>query len=56
MGIARALKYETVAQAIAVGATRVRTSNDSENAPILHLNAAMGYEPITPKIELHRRL
>ena len=55
-GIARALKYETVAQAIAVGATRVRTDNDSENAPILHINADMGYEPMLPFVELHRRL
>lgn len=55
-GIARALKYETVAQAIVLGATRLRTDNDSENAPILHLNAEMGYQPLTPQIELHREL
>lgn len=55
-GIARALKYETVAQAIAVGATRIRTDNDSENAPILHLNEEMGYRPIRAYIELHRAL
>jgi GNAT superfamily N-acetyltransferase len=55
-GIARALKYETAAQAIAVGATRLRTDNDSENAPILHINAEMGYRPMTPTIELHRAL
>jgi GNAT superfamily N-acetyltransferase len=56
LGIARALKYETVAQAIGVGATRLRTDNDSTNAPILHLNAEMGYQPMTPYIELHRDL
>jgi GNAT superfamily N-acetyltransferase len=55
-GIARALKYETVAQAIAVGATRIRTDNDSENAPILHLNEEMGYRPIKAYVELHREL
>lgn len=55
-GIARALKYETVAQAIAIGATRIRTDNDSANAPILHINADMGYEPITPYLELHHEL
>lgn len=55
-GIARALKYETVAQAIEIGATRIRTDNDSANAPILHLNEEMGYRPITPYIELHREL
>ena len=55
-GIARALKYETVAQAIALGATRIGTTNDGENAPILHLNAEMGYEPSVPWLELHRDL
>ena len=55
-GIARALKYETVAQAIELGATRIRTDNDSANAPILHINEEMGYMPITPWIELHRPL
>ena len=42
-GVARALKYETVMQAIALGVDRIRTDNDGENAPILHLNASMGY-------------
>lgn len=55
-GIARALKYETVAQAIAVGATRVRTDNDSENAPILHINEQMGYRPAPSVLELHKEL
>ena len=55
-GIARALKYETVAQAIELGATRLRTDNDSANAPILHINAEMGYQPLRPYIELHRAL
>jgi GNAT superfamily N-acetyltransferase len=55
-GIARALKYETVAQAIALGAKQVETANDAENAPILHLNEEMGYQPVTPLLELHREL
>jgi mycothiol synthase len=55
-GIARALKLETIAQAIALGFTRVRTSNDGANGPILHLNQEMGYRLVTPVIELHRRL
>ncbi len=55
-GIARALKYATVAQAIALGATRLRTDNDSENAPILRLNAEMGYQPAAAFLELHRVL
>ena len=55
-GIARALKYETIAQAIGLGVERIRTQNDGENAPILHINAQMGYEPIDPVLELHREL
>jgi GNAT superfamily N-acetyltransferase len=55
-GIARALKYETVAQAIELGHQRVRTANDGANAPILHLNKEMGYRLVTPLIELHRAL
>jgi hypothetical protein len=54
--IARALKYETIAQAIALVISRVHTDNDAENAPILHLNQEMGYEPVTPVLELHREL
>ncbi len=49
-GIARALKCETVAQAIALGVDRVRTGNDAENAPILHLNETMGYRLIPGSI------
>lgn len=45
-GVARALKLETVAQAIALGVPRVRTENDGRNAPILHLNEEMGYTRI----------
>lgn len=42
-GVARALKLETVMQAIELGIRRVRTENDGQNAPILHLNEEMGY-------------
>ena len=45
-GVARALKLETVVQAIVLGVERVRTENDGENAPILHLNEQMGYQRI----------
>ena len=55
-GIARALKYETVAQAISLGFERIRTANDGANAPILHLNEEMGYRLVAPVIELHREL
>ena len=55
-GIARALKYESMAQAIELGHKRVRTANDGANAPILHINQEMGYQVISPVIELHRSL
>jgi GNAT superfamily N-acetyltransferase len=45
-GVARALKCETVAQAIALGVDRVRTGNDAANDPILHINETMGYHLI----------
>jgi GNAT superfamily N-acetyltransferase len=53
-GVARALKCETVMQAIALGVPRVRTDNDGENAPILHLNASMGYTRLKDQIQLMR--
>jgi GNAT superfamily N-acetyltransferase len=51
-GIARALKCETVTQAIELGVARVRTNNDGQNAPILHLNEEMGYTRIPGYIQL----
>ena len=51
-GVARALKLETVMQAIALGVTKVQTDNDSQNAPILHLNEEMGYTQIPGWIQL----
>src|SRR5919108_624081 len=55
-GIARALKYRSMAQAIDAGFTRVRTNNDADNPPILKINREMGYELVSPVIELHRNL
>ena len=55
-GIARALKYESMAQAIGDGYTRVRTNNDADNPSILKINNQMGYRLVTPIIELHRPL
>jgi len=34
----------------------VQTDNDSENAPILHLNEELGYEEMPGKLEFHRKL
>lgn len=45
-GIARAVKCETLVQAIALGVDRVRTGNDAANDPILHINESMGYQAI----------
>lgn len=55
-GIARALKYESIGQAVEAGIPRVRTNNDADNPPILRINEEMGYRPIAPLIELHRSL
>jgi RimJ/RimL family protein N-acetyltransferase len=55
-GIARALKYQSMAQAIELGYKRVRTANDDANAPMIHINAEMGYRVVAPSIELHRSL
>ena len=55
-GIARALKYESMAQAIEAGYTRVRTTNDADNPSILRINNQMGYRLVAPILELHRPL
>jgi len=55
-GLARALKLETLVQAIGLEVPRVRTSNDGENAPILHLNEQMGYRRIPGWLEFHKAL
>lgn len=55
-GIARALKYESMGQAVEAGYTRVRTSNDADNPSILKINNQMGYTLVTPIIEMHHPL
>ena len=55
-GIARALKCETLMQAIALGVDRVRTDNDSANVPILHINETMGYRRRPDMIQLLKAL
>lgn len=49
-GIARAVKCETLAQAVDLGIDRVRTGNDAANDPILHINASMGYQAIVGNV------
>ncbi|CAN5121143.1 hypothetical protein BH18CHL2_BH18CHL2_06820 [soil metagenome] len=53
-GVARALKCETVAQAISLGVDRLRTDNDGANAPILHINESMGYRRRPDMVQLLR--
>jgi GNAT superfamily N-acetyltransferase len=55
-GIARALKLETLVQAIDLGTESVQTDNDSENLPILHLNEELGYDEIPGRLEFHHKL
>ena len=55
-GIARALKYQSMEQAVDAGFTRVRTNNDADNPPILKINSEMGYRLVSPIIEMHRNL
>jgi RimJ/RimL family protein N-acetyltransferase len=55
-GIARALKLETLMQAMVLGIDRVRTDNDSTNAPILHLNESMGYERRADMVQFLKEL
>ncbi len=45
-GIARALKLQTIAQALDAGVDQVYTENDAENEPILKINRSFGYEPV----------
>jgi RimJ/RimL family protein N-acetyltransferase len=44
-GIARAVKMETLAQAVELAVESVRTDNDERNAPMLHINEELGYTP-----------
>ena len=55
-GVARALKCETVMQAFALGVDRVRTDNDFQNKPILHINESMGYRPRPEMIQFIKEL
>ncbi|MBT2293368.1 GNAT family N-acetyltransferase [Paenibacillus albidus] len=45
-GIAYGLKVQAISLARQQGAAYIRTDNDSTNAPILHINRRLGYEPL----------
>ena len=55
-GLARAIKLQTLAQAVQLGVPLVYTSNDSENVPILRINEALGYRPRPGFVEHHKRV
>lgn len=54
--IAQALKLLTIRCAKTFGAATIRTSNDSENAPMLAINRKLGYKPLPGKYLLHKTL
>ena len=55
-GIARAVKLQTLGQAVELGVTHVRTDNDYENAPMLHINEKLGYESLPGYVNYVKRL
>jgi GNAT superfamily N-acetyltransferase len=55
-GLARAIKLQTLAQAIELGVTTVLTDNDSENAPMLHINEQLGYDRRPGFVSLLKRV
>ena len=55
-GIARAVKLQSLAQAVELGIPSVRTDNDSENAAMLHINEQLGYESLPGYVSFVKRL
>ena len=55
-GVARAVKLQTLAQAVELGVPAVYTDNDSENAPMLHINQRLGYAAKPGFVSLLKRV
>jgi GNAT superfamily N-acetyltransferase len=55
-GIARALKLESIGQAIELGADSIKTDNDTENSAILHINETLGFIPLPGLVQYVKEL
>ena len=55
-GLARAVKLQSLAQAAERGVAFVYTDNDSENAPMLHINEKLGYRSRPGFVSLLKRV
>jgi mycothiol synthase len=55
-GLARAVKLQSLGQAAELGIPKVGTDNDGQNAPMLHINEALGYVRRPGFVEHHKRV
>ena len=53
-GLARALKLQTIVQALEAGVDMILTENDAENAPILKINRDFGYQPVRENLSFRK--